>query len=367
MLVSRQQAEDVTLRSRGMSRRGVLAVHFLMWLILASAAFGIGFFAAPYVVRLVGQTTSFLRFDNTDSPLIVTYTAQAMAAGIITALLAASSGLFMAWRTTQQTITSFKQSSARAASAWWQRIYLDVLLLIPAYYVLYTLSKQGGLVSSAEDPFSNPLSFLGPTLFALGNTLLFLRLWPFLLHIGAQITSYGRGISILMALRELTRSIGRYRGGLLMMCFTLSLTGFTASMASTLDRSLVDSINYKIGADAVLITAADAQTQEGAADATTGQQTQSVTGFNTLPAQDLLSVPGVATVSRVGRYTAQLLLPSQRLDGVALGVDRDTIAAIARFRGDYADQPIADLMNKLAGKREGVLINKQAAAKYNLK
>ena len=33
-----------------------------------------GFVAAPFVVRLVGQTTSFLRFDNTDAPLIVTYT-----------------------------------------------------------------------------------------------------------------------------------------------------------------------------------------------------------------------------------------------------------------------------------------------------
>src|SRR5258708_86588 len=322
LLVSRQQTEDVTLRSRGMSRRGILSIHFLMWLILATVAFGAGLAFSPGVVQLVGKTTSFLRFDNTDVPLTVTFTQQAIEAGIVTALLAASSGLLLAWRTTRETITSFMQQSARASTAWWQRAYLDVLLLIPAYYVYYTLSQQGGLVASAEDPFSNPLSFLGPTLFALGNTLLFLRLFPFLLRIGAQLMAYGRGIAILMALRELTRSVGRYRGGLLMMCFTLSLTGFTASMASTLDRSLVDSINYKVGADAVLITAADAQTQQGAADATTGQQTQSVTGFNTLPAQDLLSVPGVDTVSRVGRYTAQLLFPSQRLDGVALCIDR---------------------------------------------
>src|SRR5258707_15809496 len=102
--VNCQQQEDVTLRSRGMSRRGVPRIHMLMWLILAGAAFGIGTLAAPPVVKLVGQTTSFLRFDNTDAPLIVTYTPQAMLAGVITALLAASSGLYIAWRTTRQTI-----------------------------------------------------------------------------------------------------------------------------------------------------------------------------------------------------------------------------------------------------------------------
>src|SRR5690606_22853578 len=139
----------------------------------------------------------------------------------------------------------------RASKAWWQRIYLDILLLLPALYVLYTLWRQGGLTTNAEDPFSDPLTFLGPTLFSLAFTLLFLRAWPFTLQLLARIIAFTRGITLLMALRELTRSIGRYRGTLLMMCFTLSLTGFTASMASTLDRSLEDSVNYHVGADTV--------------------------------------------------------------------------------------------------------------------
>src|SRR5258707_1180626 len=87
LLVRRQQTEDVTLRSRGMSRRGIIAIHFLMWLILATAAFGIGLLLAPLAVQLVGKTTSFLRFDNTDPPLAVTFTPQAILAGIVTALI----------------------------------------------------------------------------------------------------------------------------------------------------------------------------------------------------------------------------------------------------------------------------------------
>ncbi len=366
LLVNRQQQEDVTLRSRGMSRRAILGVHFLMWLVLAGIALAIGIFAAPLVVGLVGQTTSFLQFDPSNPPLTVVFTPQALAAGLITALIAAGSGLLLAWRTTGQTITNFKRETARASKAWWQKAYLDVLLFIPAVYVLYTLWRQGGIVSQAEDPFADPLTFLGPTLFSLSLTLMFLRMWPFLLRIAGGILSYGRGIALLMTMRELTRSIGRYRGTLLMMCFTLSLTGFTASMASTIDRSLADSVNYKIGADTVIVTVTDAQTEQNEPTAEGEQPTLTVTGFNAPPTTDLLGIDGIAQVSRVGRYPARLALSGQRIDGVVLGIDRAAMAATTRFRSDYSTQPIADLFNELAGQRNGVLLSAKTARDYNL-
>jgi putative ABC transport system permease protein len=326
----------------------------------------IGLLLCPAVVRLVGRTTSFLQFNGTDV-LDVVFTPQAIAAGALTGLIASSSGLYFSWRSSAQTITGFKRIAARAAKAWWQRAYLDVLLLIPALYVLYTLWRQGGLVTTADDPFGDPLAFVAPTLFSLSVTLLFLRLFPALLGFLARIFAVGRGVAILMALRELTRSIGRYRGTLLMMCFTLSLTGFTASMASTIDQTLADSVNYQIGADAVIVTPTDAQTEEGEVDTSTGQTTITVTGFNTLPADDLLTIPGVEEVSRVGRYPAQMQLNNQRISGTILGIDRASIAAVTRFREDYSTVPIADLFNLLAGNRDGVLISAQTAADYNLR
>ncbi len=367
LLVSRQQSEDVTLRSRGMSRWAILLLHVLQWLTLALIALGVGLIVSPLIVLLVGQTTSFLRFDGVGDPLVAVITAQAVGAGAATGLLAASSGLFLAWRTSAQTINSFRQTTARAGKAWWQRAYLDLLLLLPAGYVLYTLWAQGGLVTQADNPFGDPLTFVGPTLFSLGLTLLFLRLWPALLGTLARLVNLGRGIALLMALRELTRSINRYRGTLLMMCFTLSLSGYTASMASTIDASLEDSVDYSIGADAVLVVASDTQTEDGEADATTGEATETVTGYNILPADDLLTIDGVDYVSRVGRFSAQLTLPGQRIDGTVLGIDRGSLAAISRFRADYADEPLAELLNRLAANRTGVLLSSTTAALYSLR
>lgn len=364
LLVSRQQAEDVKLRSRGMSRTGVLWIHIQMWLMLVGIALAVGIFASPYVVRIVGQTISFLELDFSAPVLDVTFTSEAILTGAVTGLIAASSGLFLAWRTTRQNINSFRQQSARGGKAWWQRTYLDLLILLPAGYVLYTLNQQGGLTAEADSPFSDPLTFIGPTLFALGATLLFLRILPILLGLIARVLSYTRNMTLLMALRELTRSEGRYRGALLMMAFTLSLTGFTASMASTIDRSLVDSINYSIGADLVVVTAADAQTDSGTDSS--GAATLTVVGYNAPPIQELRSLDDLHAVSRFGSYTARLVVRSSRKDGKVIGVDRADIAAVTRWREDYADSDIGVLFNELAGNRTGVLLDRKTVEELSI-
>ncbi len=364
MLVSSQQQEDVTLSSRGMNRRKLLGLHALMWLILAGVAFGISLAASPVLVQLIGRTSSFLKFNADTAALDVVFTRQALLAGAGTGLLAASSGLYMAWRTTRQSINQYKRAQARSGKAWWQRIYLDVMLLAPAGYLFYTLRAKGGLLAGASDPFSDPMVFLAPTLFSLGLTLVFLRMYPFLLNQAARFIGITSNIPLLMALRELTRSIGRYRGTLLMMCFTLSLIGFTASMASTLDRSLKDVIDYQVGAERVLVVASDTQTEEG--DSSDSGTTLTVVGYNTLPASDLLEIPDVYSVSRVGRYQAQIILPGERAEGTVLGIDRAAMSSIAFFRDDYAGIPLADLLNKLAGNRTGILLSTEAAKTYNL-
>ncbi len=364
MLVSQQGHEDVMLSSRGMSRWALVRLHALIWLILGSMAYGLGTLASPYVVELVGRTTTFMRFDDTQAVLDIQFTQQAILAGIGAAVLAGSSGIFIAWRTTRQTITGFKRQQARAAKAWWQRLYLDVMLLVPTGYVFYTLQAQGGLTTEATDPFADPLVFLAPTLFSLGMTLVFLRLLPVLSGILAWLLHFTSNAALLMAFRDLNRSMGRYRGTLLMMCFTLSLIGFTASMASTLDQSLKDVIEYRIGADSVLVVVADAQT-ETSTDAS-GGATVDILGYNTLPASSLLDVEGVEGVSRVGEFSSQLILANQRVPGTVIGVDRWALPSIAYFRDDYADLPLADLMNLLATDRTGIIINAQTARNYNL-
>lgn len=360
LLVQRQAPDDVKLRSRGMSRLRLLTVHVLMWLILAAGALVIGVLLSPSLVGLVARTTSFLRFDSPNTLENIALMPQAIAIGALTGLIAASSGLILAWRTTAQNINNYRRA-ALSGRAWWQRAYLDLLLVAAATYTLFALSNRGGLTVGSETPFSDPLTFTAPTLFALGLALLVLRVLPFSLRVLAGVVGLTKSVALLMALRELTRATARYRGTLLMTVFTLSLTGFTASMASTLDRSLMDTINYRIGADMVVISVVDAQ-----AELSEDGSSYSLTGYNAPPVLSILEVEGVEAVSRIGRHSGVLRAGNQAINGTILGVDRAALAPVTRFREDFADEPLNALLNKLAGNRTGILLSRRTAEQYNL-
>ncbi len=363
--VERQALEDVKLRSRGATRRWIAMIHALMWAALAVLAAILGALSAPLLVQVVARTTSFLRFDSPTSVGEVTLTLEPIIAGAITCGLAALGGLFMAWRSTAQDVNSYRRANARAQKAWWQRSQLDLIIAGAAGYLLWNLAAQGGITAQADAPFADPVTFAGPTLLSFGLVLIFLRVLPVVLGAAAGVMTFTRDIPILMALRELTRGAGRYRGALLMTAFTLALTGFTASMASTLDRSLEDTVDYRIGADLVVQPVTDAITEEDGTSAT-GQAQTAVTGYNVPPAGDLEIIDGVDAVSRVGKYSARLSVGSQRIDGTVMGVDRSVLGQIARFRDDYAGESLGALMNALAAERTGIIISRAAAESLNI-
>jgi putative ABC transport system permease protein len=365
LLVTRQQTEDVKLRSRGMSRFRVLTVHILMWAFIVGAALAISLTVSPYVVRLIGRTASFLDFTGISSVEEIVITTEALSIAIAAGLIAASSGLILAWRITQQNINSIKRVSIQSSRAWWQRSYLDLLAVGLAAYVLYTLLQNQGIDTSADTPFADPLTFIGPTLFALGLTLLFLRLLPAILSILAKVIGVTSNVPLLMALRELTRSMGRYRGTLLMTAFTLSLVGFTASMASTLDQSLFDVVRYRVGSELVVITIPDVQTASSQ-DAGTGETTQEVTGFNAPPILELLSLEEIDYLSRIGRYDARLTVTGRRLSGMAIGIDRAGLGGVTFMRDDYSDVALGNMLNELALNRTGIIISQRSAEAYGI-
>ena len=63
------------------------------------------------------------------------------------------------------------------------------------------------------------------------------------------MTEYLPSTALLLALRQLARAWTQYTSPLLLIMLTLGLACFTASMAKTLDRALIDRTYYEVGAD----------------------------------------------------------------------------------------------------------------------
>src|SRR5919199_4677711 len=254
MVVQRQQNEIAVLRSRGVSRGEVLGIYLLEGVILGVVALVVGVFLAQYVAQLMGWTRSFLRWaPRADTP--VELSPEAIRNGLWVIGLTLLASVLPALGAAGHTIISYKQEQARSVRRpLWQRLYLDLLLLIPAYYGYQQLKERGtismlGQGGAAGDPFNNPLLILTPALWLLALGLLCARLFPLLMGLIGSIVSRLPGVSGLLALRYLTRTPRAYTGPVLLLILTLSLATFTASMAKTLDSHLSDQVVYDTGAD----------------------------------------------------------------------------------------------------------------------
>ena len=121
-----------------------------------------------------------------------------------------------AFSAARYTIVSYKSERARATrKPFWQRAYLDILLLVPVYYGYTQLSQQGtlaimGVGGAIGDPFGNPLLLVAPSLYIFALGLVATRFFPVLMEALAWMFSKAPGVASVTALRYLARSPGAY-------------------------------------------------------------------------------------------------------------------------------------------------------------
>ncbi len=370
LTVGGQRNEIAVLRSRGASVGQVVAISLVEALVLAGLALVVGAFAGQGLAQLVGQARSFLNFAGGES-LSVTLTGTSLRFGVAIALLAVLVTVTPVIGAARHTIISYKLERARTLRPpLWQRMFLDVLLFIPAAYGTYLLNQQGaiavpGVVSvGGGDPFSNPLLFLVPSLMMVSLALFLIRLFPFFLRILSWILSRLPGTSALLAIRQLSRSPGFYSAPMLLLVLTLSLATYTASLAATLDQHLVDRIRYEVGGDMRLVEQPRSASARGAgtfgvaapAAEASSEPTDAGPRWLFLPVGEHLKVDGVKDAARIGWFPAIARTATGQMQGHFLGIDRLDYGRVAFWRSDFASQSLGALLNSLGVDNNGVLV-----------
>ena len=375
LTVNGQRNEIAVLRSRGASAIQVFSISLIGALVLAAFAFFLGTPIAQGIAQLVGQTRSFLSFAK-GQELSVAITPTAIEIGVVSVAVAVAAMVLPVWEAARHTIVTYKQERARSLRApWWQRAWLDVLILIPAAYGTYLLQKQGTIAVSGVvnvtggDPFSNPLLFMVPVLMMVALTLLLIRIFPYFLRFIAWLFGKLPGTTFVLAARQLSRSPGFYVAPMMLLILTLALATFTSSLASTLDSSLNDQMRYDVGGDMFLSEPGE-DTQisgffgnTGAADTSSDTSSSSSTGETTVgarwlfaPVSDHLKVDGVLAATRVGLYTATAKVNSGQLKSQVMGIDRYDYTKIAFWRSDFGPTSLGGMMNQLASAPNAILV-----------
>lgn len=349
-----QRRETAIMISRGMTRWGVLSHTFVEGIVLFAIGLPLGLGLGMVLARLMGYTSSFLDFE-TRTALPVSLN------GINIPLIAATLGILLiaklwtAAATSGETVLTQQREHARPPRGpFWYRAYLDLLLLIPAFYGYQQLMQRGSLGALVEDRpeelYQDPLLVVVPALFVVVMAFLAMRLFPWVMHLLDWLANRTPWLTPHLALRQLGRYSQNYINPMLLVIVSLALGVYTLSMAASLDRWLIDRMYYRAGADLALTpyleSEAMAETPRAGADWIP-------------PASEFGELPGAVAATRVGDYRAEINLSSDiggRVSGRFIAVDRVPFSQVAWFRGDLARESLGALMNRLALVDNGVLV-----------
>jgi putative ABC transport system permease protein len=361
LFVNQQRGEMAILRSRGASAMQVVGMSLLQGVILGAIALAGGIGLGYIITHFIGKARSFLDFSATGG-LRVDMTPQILGYGLLgIAMILIIQVLIPTLSAAENTIVTYKQERARSLGApWWQRYWLDVFLLIPAAYGLWQLTQQSQqALEGAEaipDPLQNPLLLLVPALGIFSVALFTLRLVPRLMEALSHLLKPSKSVGMLMAARYLARTPALYSAPLVLLVLTLGLSAFTASLARTLDVQLDKQIHYKVGADMNIYELG-----------TTFNEDNPDPVYTFAPVEGHLSIPGVESATRVGRYKFSASAQTGSIEGIFLAIDRLTFPSAAYWQSDFASESLGALMNQLAANPSGVLVPNSLLSQEKLK
>lgn len=361
LFVNQQRGEMAILRSRGASTMQVVGISLLQGIILGGIALAGGIGLGYWITHSIGRARSFLDFSAAGG-LRVSMTPQVIGYGLLgIAIMLIIQVLIPTLSAAENTIVTYKQERARSFRLpWWQRYWLDILLLIPAGYGLWQLVQQSKQAlegsETIPDPLQNPLLLLVPALGIFSVALFTLRLVPRFMDVISRSLKPSKSVGLLMAARYLARTPALYSAPLVLLVLTLGLSAFTASLARTLDSQLDKQIHYLVGADINLYELG-----------TTFNEDNPNPVYTFGPVEDHLSIPGVRSATRVGRYKFSAIVPAGSIQGTFLGIDRLTFPSAAYWQRDFASEQLGVLMNQLAANPTGVLVPNSLLTKQKLK
>jgi putative ABC transport system permease protein len=280
MVVRQQEGELAILQSRGSSPLDLFLLYVIQSAIMGVVALLIGMPLGLSVAGLIANTRSFLEFGYDERLFVSVFRFSAPV--VRTALIALGVGIVVTllpvFGAAGRNIIVHGVSRARnLRKPFWQRAWLDLLLMIPCVYSYIQLRQRGTLatvttqlekagefgatiarLTASDDPFRDPVRFLVPVLTVTALGLFAARLVPFVVGILAKLISLadtrGRAtLPVFLALRELARSPGDYIAPLVLLIFTLGVAVFGASSARTLDQHLLEATRLVVGGDTRLI------------------------------------------------------------------------------------------------------------------
>ncbi len=256
LLVERQLAAVSVLRSRGASQTQIYTALLLQALGLALLAVLIG---APLALLLVAQLVPYeLGMQTlgalqlvTDHPWQALWQVRWQLLG--TCVVAFMAMAFALLRVTSFDVLALRREQARPTRApFWQRFYLDLMATI------FAVAGYGGslyvinvvqLAPKLRVLLQAPLILISSVFLLLAGVLLFMRLFPLLLHWILSLGARERGITSVIGVGMIARAPQQALRMILLLTFALAFAVFSLVFSTSQEQHQHNVASYQVGSD----------------------------------------------------------------------------------------------------------------------
>ncbi|MDR3644054.1 MAG: FtsX-like permease family protein [Clostridia bacterium] len=383
LIIERERNEISLLSSRGAGRVQIAAGYLIEGLLLGAVAMVFGPLLGYLICRALGSSNEFLQFVNRQAlpiriiPLCFIYTLLA-----VTFFLAAL--IIPSIRAGGSTILEHKRVvGRRKETSWWEKLFIDIVLLAVALYGYYSFVQRQKIListSAAASQFSiDPLLFLVPVIFIFGVSLLFLRVYPYLVKLIFWLGRRRWRSPVYLAVTQVGRSPRSYDFLMIFLVLTISIGIFSAISARTINENEQEKVYYSNGADIVLqptwqvIPGSSESTVSATAgsSASPGTVIQQVTK-DTYIEPDYSKFTSLAGVQHAAKVfledSISMSYKSSTASGISLmGLEPYDFGQVAWYQNGLLPHHINEYLNLLTSEPSACLISQSVSNAYGIK
>ncbi|MEL6306508.1 MAG: ABC transporter permease [Chloroflexota bacterium] len=232
----------------------------------------------------------------------------------------------------QPLITGGGVAARSHKQTWWQRYYIDVVLLVVGIIALTQFSQDRILTTAVDGTVrADPLLLLSPTLLFIAVSSIMLRFVPLIMNALSQLAMRRTGLVSVLATWQVSREPLHYGRITFLLALAIGIGGFAVTYQSTIRGNERDRALYAVGSEARLVFS-DESTHE--------QRVDLINTMDDIPDIDDTSINTRIALVNINSGSAGASGRSSggrsrnRQTGVLLAVNSETIIDVAYERPD---------------------------------
>ena len=350
-----EKNEISVMKSRGGSSAQIFRLYLYQSIFMTIVGALAGLPLGTVFCRILGSTQNFLEF-NVRRQLNVNFDKSVWQYAGIAMLGCVLIMTIPALKHSRLTIVKLKQSNALRKRSWWEKIFLDVILLGISLYGYYSYSKNAGNLAATvmEGQSLDPLLYVSSSLFIVGMGLLFLRFQPILINLIFLLGKRFWKPASYASFMENVKNGRKQQFIMLFMILTISLGMYHAVVARTILQNAKDNSDYLLPVDLVVKEVwnkTPVSSDHPEEQATASYLEPDFTKFR--------SMPGVEAVTKVYRDDAGTVKTVDKTQSscTIFGIHTKEFGTITEMDDSLLGKPYRQLLNELAVQPDGVLLS----------